>query len=71
MPIFKCTRCGGVDNTATSNYWNKGEAAPLCSECDPKIGKWHGLFPKMDASRFVEHDGFLWTREELERIRKP
>ena len=51
MSIFVCEKCGAVENTATSNYWeqkypyNGGAEQPkLCSECDMEIGKWHGRF---------------------------
>jgi hypothetical protein len=27
----------------------RGDDKPLCSECDPKIGKWHGKFDKRSA----------------------
>lgn len=49
MSLFKCTECGCVENTATSGFWFKGDGPALCSECDPVIGFWHGLFPKEDA----------------------
>lgn len=57
MPLFKCSKCGCVENTALSNFWSRGmnfetgklivpKPPALCSECDPAIGKWHGEFPK-------------------------
>jgi len=60
MPLFKCEKCGCVENTALSNYWTRdfttddpviGQPSPmknpaLCSECDPQIGRWHGEFPR-------------------------
>jgi len=50
MSLFKCEKCGCVENTALCRYWlrEKGEPA-LCSECDPtgKM-KWHNCFPKED-----------------------
>ena len=47
MPLFKCSKCGCVENTACYNYWMRvHKKEPLCSECDPEIGKWHGHFPK-------------------------
>jgi hypothetical protein len=49
MSLFKCSGCGCVENTALSGFWFKGDKPPLCSECDPEIGQWHGLFPKEDA----------------------
>lgn len=61
MPLFICTECGCVDNTATSGYWwrnreSNGAYTP-CSECDPEFGKWHGLFPKepWDGKRIVKN----------------
>lgn len=52
MPLFACSKCGCVENTALGNYWraaSRGEPV-LCSECDPAIGHWHGRFPKEPAS---------------------
>lgn len=51
MPLFACTKCRAVENTACGDYWmNAGRGKPvLCSECSPLIGKWHGRFPKESA----------------------
>ena len=59
MSIFRCDNCGALENTATSRFWFRiwtaemlGDGKPpldgkvLCSECDPAIGKWHGIFPR-------------------------
>ena len=55
MPLFKCSKCGCIENTATSNYWgvpfDEREDSALCTECDPQVGKWHGLFEKKDADK--------------------
>ena len=60
MPIFRCEQCGCVENTAASNFW---EGSRLCSQCDPDIGRWHGLFTKRPADDGHEDDperpGFL------------
>lgn len=80
MPVFECTKCGCIENTACSNYWihtfkpaNKGLLGkdeitdPLCSECDPDIGKWHNKFPKMkvDWEKLEKNEsGFLQAKEE-------
>lgn len=50
MPIFVCDKCNCIDNTATSNFWDRlaNGKELLCSECDPDIGKWHGEFPKKE-----------------------
>ena len=78
MSIFRCEQCGCVENTAVSNYISRkypysasGDALPslpaLCSECDPAIGKWHGMFPKQSAKGlFLCSDGFLVSKEEVE-----
>jgi hypothetical protein len=50
VPVFICENCGCIENTAVSNYWSRGNGPALCSECDPKIGKWHGRFPKIPYS---------------------
>jgi len=47
MSIFECEGCGCAENTALCRYWmRKPESPKLCSECDPKIGKWHDCFEK-------------------------
>ena len=62
MSLFACQNCICVENTATSNYWMRGNAQALCSECDPEIGAWHGKFPKRSAvGMLVGRDGFLYV----------
>jgi hypothetical protein len=46
MSLYKCETCGCVENTACAHYWMRDGGPALCSECDPEIGKWHGLFSK-------------------------
>lgn len=63
MPIFKCTKCGCKENTSCCNFHymvNNGED-PLCSECDPKINKWHNRFKKtiFDGPYMEERHGPL------------
>ena len=73
MPIFRCEKCGCIENTATSNYWeskhpmDEGKPKPLvCSECDPEIGKWHGHFPKTSAKGMIlASDGFLYDPADV------
>jgi hypothetical protein len=62
VPLFACTKCDAIDNTAISGYWDQHydsydvangkiesvDFKPLCSECF--TGKWHGEFPKKFAS---------------------
>jgi len=57
MPLFACSKCGCVENTALCEYWYQvaiEKKKPLCSECDPEIGEWHGKFEKRSAV------GMLW-----------
>lgn len=80
MSIFRCSKCGCVENTATSNYWTqrfpmeKGGkevdgAVVLCSQCDPEIKQWHGCFPRMSAKGFILcSDGFLYSKEDVASI---
>jgi len=65
MSIFRCEKCGCVENTATCGYNYREEGSPaLCSECDPKIGKWHNLFAKCSAvGCAIGNDGFLYSVE--------
>jgi hypothetical protein len=48
MPLFRCSKCECAEDTALCHYWSARlrEAKPLCSACDPDIGKWHAEFPR-------------------------
>lgn len=62
MPLFHCTNCGCVENTAVGNFWSC-RTAPQCSEC--KTGMWHGKFVKQSAVGYqLDTDGFLWGPDE-------
>lgn len=71
MPLFRCVKCGCVENTACCNYWSrksKGEDL-LCSECDPNIGKWHGRFAKRSADgMLIDQNGNLWSKESVDSM---
>lgn len=74
MPLFECTKCHCVENTALSGYWEDelsahetgGKFEPVCSECGS--GKWHGKFPKrpLAETAYVQKGKFLhhpdWDR---------
>lgn len=67
MPIFKCTKCGCIENTALSGYWYKGSKPELCSECDPRTGRWHGAFEKRPATGMkLGNDGFLYSQADID-----
>lgn len=89
MPIFKCSKCGAVDNTAISGYWSwvhyfpdgatdakqMVKRPPLCSECNPEIGKWHGEWEKKtpeDLGYVEGPDGFLYSPDDtyLKRLQE-
>lgn len=64
MPLYRCSKCNVVENTALGNFWRaRAEKLPaLCSECGK--GKWHGQFPRntLEELGLVEYsDGFLWN----------
>lgn len=58
MPIFQCSECGCGEDTALCRYWGARmqDRIPVCSACDPKIGKWHNQFPRepFDAEREIQ-----------------
>jgi len=68
MPLFQCSNCGAVENTALSRYWNRrGDEDPFCSPCDPNVNGWHGI-EKRDAFKdgyWLGNDGFLYTQEDI------
>jgi hypothetical protein len=85
MPLFECSKCHCYENTALSNwavrYLHAPKNAagvkvvqpPLCSECDPEIGKWHDEFPKIPAAGMLRerHDPnqFLYhSRDEAHAL---
>jgi hypothetical protein len=69
MSLFMCRQCGCIENTACCHYW--GDTAdgdpPVCSECDPYIGKWHNRFPKRSAvGMLVDQSGNLWSKAQVD-----
>lgn len=58
MPLFECTKCGAVENTALCNFWLTRPA--ICSECDPEIGQWHGRFPKKSVAVYLAGGKDRW-----------
>ncbi len=55
MPLYECSKCHAVENTALTNFWmdHTCNRPALCSECDPEIGAWHGVFPKTTAAEYA------------------
>ena len=54
MSIFKCSKCGVAENTALCSYNFRGDGPALCSECDPKIGKWHNCFDQVAYDKLYD-----------------
>ena len=63
MPIFACSQCGHIDNTACTTAWERWAYGDplLCSLCE--FGEWHGHFPRrkpkpgvflVDKNRFLQ-----------------
>jgi hypothetical protein len=72
MPFFQCTKCGCAEDTSLSHFWSARlrETAPVCSACDPGIGKWHNEFPRQSLAEGGwirnKQTGFLWNKGEVE-----
>ena len=63
MSLFQCTACGGIENTALCQYWQREHAGlpRLCSACDPAIRQWHNQWPQKSAVGYwVDVRGHLW-----------
>ena len=66
MPLFACEKCNTIENTALSAYWRRGDGPSLCSECDPSIARWHGVFAKQSATGYsLTSEGFIYGPHEL------
>ena len=70
MPLFQCSKCDCVENTACCHYWSAvclDKKEPLCSECDHAIGKWHDRFEKKSAiGMLIDQNGHLWSKKQIE-----
>ena len=67
MPLFRCDKCGCVDNSACApSYWTSrlNEKPPICTECE--TGEWHEIFPKKQATgMLVDQEGHLWGKSDV------
>jgi hypothetical protein len=72
MATFRCSSCGCDDDSALCNYWSDRvrDIAPVCSACDPKIGRWHGQFPRLFGPFLMTPDPIARPREVLARLVK-
>lgn len=62
MSLFQCSKCGCAEDTALCHYWSarlQGNA-PICSACDPKIGKWHGEFERVPPELRLKREMEQW-----------
>jgi hypothetical protein len=70
MPLFPCTKCNCIEDTALCHYWSARlrQTSAVCSACDPAIQKWHGEFPKESAQGWIsDRNGFLLDKGSVER----
>lgn len=78
MPLYRCTKCNIVENTALGGYWQQQMMAqragtkhePLCSQCDPNIGQWHDKFPReaVTAEWLQDGRGHLWRPDQAATV---
>jgi hypothetical protein len=68
MSLFQCTKCGCAEDTALCRYWSARlqGTAPMCSACDPKIGKWHGEFEHMPPQLRLKREMEQWLGMSLD-----
>ena len=67
MPLYRCEKCGCIENTAMGFYW--GKYKKLCSKCS--TGKWHRVFRKKSAKGLLLcNDGFLYHSKEVKKDSK-
>jgi hypothetical protein len=72
VPIFQCSRCGVLENTALGAYWlNRGQGkAVLCSLCD--TGRWHEAFPRKTPAEanYEQHPNGFWSprKDNIEKV---
>jgi len=77
MPLFECSECHSVDNTALTGFWwnvMHDNKPAQCSACDPEIGEWHGKFPRLTLEQYREKypkagpDAVQYTVEEVTKM---
>jgi hypothetical protein len=69
-PLFSCSRCNCVEDTALCHYWSARlrQNSAVCSACDPTIGRWHGEFPRQSDQGWIsDRSGFLLDKGSVER----
>lgn len=69
MPLFKCSGCGCIENTALCRYWVNHlllKQPALCSLCEPEIGRWHDQFTRKSAAGYkIDDCGFVYSQEDI------
>lgn len=53
MPLFECSQCHVIDNTALGSFWwrtGQENLPALCSQYDE--GKWHGKFDRIHINDY-------------------
>lgn len=76
MPLFKCAKCGCVDNTAVSTYWFRNnleyvgdlapyQGLPLCSECGMVSNDGTKMVPGRWHGKFPKKEATPEIKEHL------
>jgi len=68
MSLFQCSKCGCAEDTALCHYWSARlqDTAPICSACDPKIGRWHGEFERVPPQLRLKREMEQWLGISLD-----
>jgi hypothetical protein len=72
MSLFQCSKCGCGEDTSLCHYWatRLREMAPICSACDPAVGKWHGEFPREPFALRYKSEIECWLGQSIEIVGK-
>jgi hypothetical protein len=72
MSLFQCTKCGCGEETSLCHYWaaRVRGTAPICSACDPAVGKWHGEFPREPFGLRYKREIECWLGQSIEIVGK-
>lgn len=66
MPLFQCTQCGAIENTALGEWWGRTQRdRARCSEC--ATGTWHMRFEKRNAfvMGYLTDGRFIYSPQEV------
>jgi hypothetical protein len=72
MSLFQCSKCGCGEETSLCHYWaaRVRGTAPICSACDPAVGKWHAEFPREPFALRYKREIECWLGQSIEIVGK-